>query len=85
MLRIFSEKPEKGVVLDMCFKPRRSTMIKFGESFEWPRVEGTHVGYQIKEQGRHWARDEVVESLDKDGAWSTPLKAAEESRSINSK
>ncbi|EXL99337.1 hypothetical protein NOF04DRAFT_4931 [Fusarium oxysporum II5] len=51
-------------------------MIKFGESFEWPRVEGTHVGYQIKAQGRHWARDEVVESLDKDGAWSTLLKAA---------
>ncbi|KAH7153788.1 hypothetical protein DER46DRAFT_389191 [Fusarium sp. MPI-SDFR-AT-0072] len=46
MLRNFAEKLEKGVVLDICFKPRRTSMVKLGESFKWPGVEGTHViGY----------------------------------------
>jgi quinate dehydrogenase len=45
------EKPMHGVLLDICFKLRRTRMIKLAESLGWPCVEGTHViGYQIEEQ-----------------------------------
>jgi quinate dehydrogenase len=50
-LEEFLSRPQKGVVLDMCFKPRRTRMIKAAEGAGWDTVEGTHViGYQIEEQ-----------------------------------
>ncbi|KAI8657072.1 hypothetical protein LRP88_12378 [Fusarium phalaenopsidis] len=83
-LEEFLSRPEKGVLLDMCFKPRRTRMIKLAEEKGWPAVEGTHViGYQIEEQWRLWAGDERVGKLDKDGAWKALLEAAEKSAAIN--
>ncbi|KAF4466860.1 shikimate dehydrogenase [Fusarium albosuccineum] len=80
----FLSRPEKGVVLDMCFKPRRTRMIKLAEQKEWPAVEGTHViGYQIEEQWKLWTGSEVIGKLDKAGAWKTLLEAAEQSPGIN--
>ncbi|KAH8176130.1 shikimate dehydrogenase substrate binding domain-containing protein [Sarocladium implicatum] len=84
MLKIILEKPSKGSLLDMCFKPRRTRMIKLAESLGWPCVEGTHViGYQIEEQWRLWAGEEASKKLDKEAAWAVLLKAAEESKGIN--
>jgi quinate dehydrogenase len=84
MLKSFLERPEKGVLLDMCFKPRRTRMIKLAESLGWPCVEGTHViGYQIEEQWRRWAGEEKVKKLNTEGAWNVLLKAAEEHKAIN--
>lgn len=84
ILRSFLERPRKGVLLDMCFKPRRTRMIKLAESLGWPCVEGTHViGYQIEEQWRHWAGEEHIAKLDKEGAWKVLLKAADENKGIN--
>ncbi|KAL1865795.1 hypothetical protein VTK73DRAFT_5066 [Phialemonium thermophilum] len=84
ILRSFLERPRKGVLLDMCFKPRRTRTIKLAESLGWPTVEGIHViGYQMDEQWRLWAGEEKAKSLDKEGAWRVLLKAAEESKSIN--
>ncbi|KAJ9144594.1 Quinate dehydrogenase [Pleurostoma richardsiae] len=84
ILKYFLERKEKGVLLDMCFKPRRTRMIKLAETLGWPCVEGTHViGYQIEEQWRRWAGEEYVAKLDKEGAWNVLLKAAEESKGIN--
>jgi quinate dehydrogenase len=84
MLRVILEKPQKGVLLDMCFKPRRTRMIKLAESLGWPCVEGTHViGYQIEEQWRLWAGEDRAKAMDKEGAWAVLLKAAEESKGIN--
>lgn len=80
----FLSRPEKGVLLDMCFKPRRTRMIKLAESLGWPCVEGTHViGYQIYEQWKLWAGEERCQSLDKEGAWKVLRRAAEESIGIN--
>jgi quinate dehydrogenase len=80
----FLSQRTKGVLLDMCFKPRRTRMIKLAESLGWPCVEGTHViGYQIEEQWRLWAGEEKVASLDWEGAWKVLLQAAEESTAIN--
>lgn len=82
--RSFLERPEKGVLLDMCFKPRRTRMIKLAESLGWPCVEGTHViGYQIEKQYSLWAGKDYMDKLDKDGAWKTLLEAAESSKGIN--
>lgn len=84
ILESFLSRPEKGVLLDMCFKPRRTRMIKLGEQLGWPCVEGTHIiGYQIKEQWRLWAGEEYVQKLDHQGAWDVLMKAAEESKAIN--
>lgn len=84
ILEYFLSSDNRGVVLDMCFKPRRTRMIKLAEKLGWPAVEGTHViGYQIQEQWRLWARDELVSRLDEKAAWETLLNAAEESTAIN--
>jgi quinate dehydrogenase len=73
-----------GVVLDMCFKPRRTRMLRLAERLAWPVVEGTHViGYQIEEQWRLWAGEEAVARMDREGAWRVLLRAAEESTAIN--
>ncbi|KAJ5666681.1 hypothetical protein N7462_011090 [Penicillium macrosclerotiorum] len=84
VLEHFLAREDKGVLLDMCFKPRRTRMIKLAEKLGWPSVEGTHViGYQIEEQWRLWAGEEHVRKLDREGAWKVLLKAAEESKGIN--
>ncbi|KAJ5928621.1 hypothetical protein N7466_007577 [Penicillium verhagenii] len=84
IMKHFLSRPKKGVLLDMCFKPRRTRMIKLAEQLGWPCVEGTHViGYQIEEQWRLWAGEDVCQKLDRDGAWNVLLKAAEESKGIN--
>ncbi|KAF5664994.1 shikimate dehydrogenase [Fusarium heterosporum] len=80
----FLSRPEKGVLLDMCFKPRRTRMIKLAEEKGWPTVEGTHIiGYQIEEQWRLWAGPERVKRLDRAGAWRVLMESAEESTGIN--
>ncbi|KAH8728885.1 hypothetical protein GQ44DRAFT_737111 [Phaeosphaeriaceae sp. PMI808] len=84
ILKYFLSRNTKGVLLDMCFKPRRTRMIKLAEELGWRTVEGTHViGYQIQEQWRLWAGDERAARLDANAAWKTLLHAAEESTAIN--
>jgi quinate dehydrogenase len=84
IMKHFLSRPEKGVLLDMCFKPRRTRMIKLAEELGYPSVEGTHViGYQIEEQWRLWAGEEACQKLDLEGAWDVLLRAAEESKGIN--
>lgn len=84
ILAHFLSRDTHGVLLDMCFKPRRTRMIKLAETHGWPTVEGTHViGYQIQEQWRLWAGEERVARLDAEGAWKTLLEAAEKSTAIN--
>ncbi|KAL2801868.1 hypothetical protein BJX63DRAFT_441762 [Aspergillus granulosus] len=84
ILEWFLSQAKKGVLLDMCFKPRRTRMIQLAERLGWPAVEGTHViGYQVDEQWRLWAGEDKVASLDRKGAWRVLLKSAEESTAIN--
>jgi quinate dehydrogenase len=84
ILKHFISRDTKGVLLDMCFKPRRTRMIKLAEQLGWPTVEGTHViGYQIHEQWRLWAGEERASRVDEDAAWKTLLAAAEQSKAIN--
>ncbi|KAK2599913.1 hypothetical protein N8I77_011630 [Diaporthe amygdali] len=84
VLEHFLKRSPKGVMLDMCFKPRHTRMMKLAEQLGWPTVEGTHViGYQIEKQWRLWAGEERADKLDSEGAWKVLLQAAEESPAIN--
>ncbi len=79
-----SHAEEKGVLLDMCFKPRRTRILKMGVKHGWKDVEGTGIiGHQIEEQYQLWCGEEASKKVPKEGAWRTLQKAAEESKSIN--
>ena len=81
---------EKGVLLDMCFKPLRTRTIKLAENYGWTVVQGTNIiGHQIEEQYRLWCerdRDDdsspVTDKIKK-GAWEVLNRAAAESKLIN--
>ncbi|KAK0109698.1 hypothetical protein ONS95_002377 [Cadophora gregata] len=86
ILETLLKKDEKGVLLDMCFKPRNTRILKLGKENGWNVVEGTGViGYQIEEQWRLWAGagEGGRKAVPKEEAWRVLRKAAEESTAIN--
>jgi quinate dehydrogenase len=83
-LETLLETEEKGVLLDMCFKPRNTRTLKLARKMGWACVEGTGViGYQIETQWTLWTGEDVKSILDKEEAWRVLNKAAEESKAIN--
>ncbi|KEQ78842.1 shikimate [Aureobasidium pullulans EXF-150] len=79
---------ERGIFLDMCFKPRVTRKTKLARKHGWQTVEGTEViGHQIQEQYRVWISPEsdaeVVSPQLTQDAWSTLRAAAESSTGIN--
>ncbi|EXJ78923.1 shikimate dehydrogenase [Capronia epimyces CBS 606.96] len=79
-----SSSAEKGVLLDMCFKPRRTRYLKLGEKHGWKTVEGVNIiGHQIQEQYRLWAGEKASERINTKGAWEVLLQAADKSPAIN--
>jgi quinate dehydrogenase len=74
----------KGVLLDMCFKPRRTRILKLGVKHGWKDVDGTGIiGHQVEEQYRLWCGEEASKNVPMEGAWRTLQRAAEESTGIN--
>jgi quinate dehydrogenase len=50
------KRPEKGVLLDMCYKPRFTRHLKLAEDYSWRTVDGVNIiAYQIEEQWSLWA------------------------------
>ena len=83
-LEEFLSRSDKGILLDMCFRPRQTRTIKMAEKQGWTTVEGIHViRYQIEEQWRLWAGERLVKMLDTEAASEVLLKAAAESSAIN--
>lgn len=79
-----TKEGEAGILLDMCFKPRRTRMIKLGEKHGWKTVEGTWIiGHQVEEQWRLWAGEDASRKIPKEEAWQVLKRAAEESPAIN--
>ncbi|KAI4721899.1 shikimate [Aureobasidium sp. EXF-10727] len=79
---------ERGVFLDMCFKPRITRKIKLAKKHDWQTVEGTEIiGHQIYEQYRVWispdSDSEVVSPKLAGEAWGTLRAAATDSKGIN--
>lgn len=84
MLEVLLDTEAKGVVLDMCFKPRITRILKLAEKLGWSCVQGTGViGYQIETQWQLWTREDISSTIPKEEAWITLNKAAEESKAIN--
>lgn len=85
LLEIFLDRPEKGILLDMCYKPRRTRHLKLGQEYKWRTIEGTRViGHQAESQWRAWVGDERLEILDKQGMWECLQRSADESTIVNS-
>lgn len=60
-LEAFLQKRGKGVMLDMCYKPRWTRHRKLAEHYGWTTVDGVGViGHQIHEQWRLWTRGESL-------------------------
>jgi len=80
-----SREGTKGVVLDMCFKPRVTRMIKLAHKYAWLTVEGTEViGHQIPEQWRLWTlKENGIGSVDEQSSWRILRETAEKSSGIN--
>ena len=84
MLEVLLETDEKGVILDMCFKPRNTRTLKLARTLGWSCVPGTGViGYQIETQWSLWTKEDISSTLPKEKAWEALNKAAEESKAIN--
>ncbi|KUJ23213.1 quinate 5-dehydrogenase, protein [Mollisia scopiformis] len=86
VLATFLQKEEKGVLLDMCFKPRNTRILQMGKKHGWRTVEGTDViGFQQEEQWRLWAGagENGRKAVPMDEVWQISRKAAEESLAIN--
>jgi quinate dehydrogenase len=79
-------KEEKGVLLDMCYKPRNTRILRLGREKGWKTVDGTGViAHQIEEQWKLWAGagEEDRKEVPKQKAWEILRKGAEESTAIN--
>jgi quinate dehydrogenase len=84
ILEYFLKSGPKGVLLDMCFKPRRTRILKLGERYGWNTVDGTMIiAHQIDEQYKLWCGEEKARQIPKQEAWAVLRKAADESPSIN--
>ncbi|KAK5679654.1 hypothetical protein LTR17_027586, partial [Elasticomyces elasticus] len=80
MLVAVLQKEEKGVVLDMCYKPRRTRHIKLGQQYGWRTIEGIRViGHQAEHQWRAWVGNERVQAIDREGMWKCLQQSADES------
>ena len=84
-LEIFLSQAEtKGVTLDMCYKPRRTRILKLAERHSWSTIDGTSIiGHQLQEQYRLWCGEEAVKRMPIAEAWNVLHQAAECSPVIN--
>ena len=54
-----SMEGERGVLLDMCYHPMETRVIRLGRKYGWRTVVGTSVVlYQLEKQWRLWLGDE---------------------------
>lgn len=79
ILTAFLARPDKGILLDMCYRPRRTRHIQMGKAHGWRTIEGIDVvGHQAEQQWAGWAGKETARALDKEGLWQQLRKAADE-------
>jgi quinate dehydrogenase len=84
ILKHFLSRPTKGVLLDMCYKPRRTRIIKQAEELGWRTVDGTHViGHQAEEQWKLWVGPEKAARINKQVAWDILMREVDGSSAIN--
>jgi quinate dehydrogenase len=71
------KRPEKGVLLDMCYKPRFTRHIKLAEQYGWQTVDGVNIiAYQIEEQWMLWAGKQNADKIPVEAARAVLYRAA---------
>ena len=71
ILVAFLQSPEKGVVLDICYKPRVTRHIKLAREHGWKDVDGVNIiAYQVQTQWTLWAGEGKAKQI--------PIKEARE-------
>ncbi len=86
IIETFLRKEEKGVLLDMCYKPRNTRLLSLRRETGWSVFDGTGVrARQIEEQWRLWAGagEEGRARVPEEKAWEILRKGAKESTAIN--
>lgn len=88
ILVTFLDRLDKGVILDMCFKPRNTRTMKLARERDWECVDGTGIiGWQIQEQWRLWVgageKRSGVGEVPAEEAWKILMAEAEKSTAIN--
>jgi len=79
ILTIFLQSPQKGVLLDMCYKPRITRHINLAREHRWKDVDGVNIiAYQIETQWTLWAGEEKAKQIPVKEARETLYKAATE-------
>jgi len=74
----------KGVLLDMCYKPRKTRILALGRKHGWRLVEGTEIiGYQFETQWKFWTSGESNGKMPGEEMWKLLRQKAEESTAIN--
>lgn len=77
-------KYQPGVVLDMCYKPRNTRILRRARSRCWKTVDGTGIiRHQIKEQWTLWVGVDAVKRIPIDEAWLVLDNAANASMALN--
>ena len=76
---------EKGIVVDMCYKPRWTRHLKLAQEYGWEPGFGTDVvGWQVEALWRLWIGDKLVnKQFNSEGMWKVLRETAESSKSIN--
>lgn len=84
ILQFLENKDSNGVVLDMCFSPRKTRLLGLARKNGWETVEGINIiGYQASYQYTLWAGKELASRIPHKEALSVLHKAADASALIN--
>lgn len=77
LLRAFLQAPDKGVLLDMCYKPLETRHIKMARENGWRDVNGVNIiAYQISTQWTLWAGEAKAKEIPVKEARDALYKAA---------
>ncbi|QYS97884.1 Shikimate [Trichoderma simmonsii] len=81
VLTEFLSRKTKGVLLDMCYHPRRTRILKLAEQAGWTTIEGIEAtGFQLELQWNLWSPDKKV-PMDK--AWKKLREVTDNMAALN--
>lgn len=64
LLLNFLTRPDKGVLLDMCYKPRETRHLKLAKREGWKDMDGVNIiVWQIETQWGLWAGKEIAKKI----------------------
>ena len=86
LAQILKQSAHKGVLVDMCYKPRYTRHISMAERAGWKTVQGWRVvGHQAKQQWISWAGNDTKDRLNviESRFWTVLREAADNNVLVN--